>query len=202
MVKRNKKYSNTCAWYHTLNGRIKTLIASARRRAYKKGIKFELTIEWLEDKFIKQKGRCLLTNLELEIKEGLGINPLSPSLDRRDPSKGYTFDNTRLVCTAINIALSNFGEKTFSLIADGFLQRKVKRDNINAAKRTEKSRNKTSKSVSGESNPRAKITENIVKEIRLLAENNECTQVQLSKQFNIPKTTINHIIKRYTWKNI
>ena len=66
---------------------------------------------------------------------------------------------------------------------------------------TPESKAKTVLQTTGESNPRAKITESIVKEIRRLWETNQYKQTELSKLFNVPKTTINHIIKRYTWKH-
>jgi predicted XRE-type DNA-binding protein len=197
----NKKY-HSYDWYNTLDGRLKTLLASAQRRAKKKNIKYSLDIDWLMGKYKKQNGKCLLSNIKLEIIPGEGINPFSPSLDRRDPLQGYTKKNTRLVCAAINIALSDFGEEVLKIIAEGFLSRQEKRANINTAKRTQKSREKASKSTAGESNPRAKVTEHLVKEIRILWETEQYTQVALSEKFNIPKPTINHIIKRYTWKHI
>jgi hypothetical protein len=197
----NKKY-HSYDWYNTLDGRFKSLLSGAQRRAKKKNIIYNLDIDWLMDKYKKQNGKCLLTNIKLEIIPGEGINPFSPSLDRRDPSKGYTKENTRLVCSAINIALSDFGEDVLKLIAKGFLARQEKRENINAAKRSKESRKKASKSTTGELNPRSKVTEHLVKEIRSLWETKQYTQVALSEKFNIPKPTINHIIKRYTWKHI
>lgn len=70
------------------------------------------------------------------------------------------------------------------------------------ARRTPQSRAKTVKQTTGESNPRAKINETIVKEIRQLWETDQYKQTELATKFNLPKTTINHIIKRYTWKHI
>ena len=44
---------------------------------------------------------------------GQARRPFAPSLDRIDSSGGYTRDNTRLVCQAVNFALNAFGEDIF-----------------------------------------------------------------------------------------
>jgi hypothetical protein len=40
-------------------------------------------------------------------------HPLSPSLDRVDPTKGYLPDNTRLVCFWANVARSALADDVF-----------------------------------------------------------------------------------------
>jgi len=40
------------------------------------------------------------------------INPYSPSIDRKDSSKGYTDDNVRVVLSAVNSALGQYDDKT------------------------------------------------------------------------------------------
>lgn len=44
-------------------------------------------------------------------------HPLMPSLDRIDSSKGYTADNVRLVCWAVNCAASTWGLEAYLAIA-------------------------------------------------------------------------------------
>ena len=39
------------------------------------------------------------------------------SLDRIDSSKGYTVENCRLVCTAVNLAMNEWGEDVLERIA-------------------------------------------------------------------------------------
>jgi hypothetical protein len=51
--------------------------------------------------------------------------PFSPSLDKIDPKKGYTKDNVRLVITAINLALNNFGEELVAKVAQAYLETKL-----------------------------------------------------------------------------
>lgn len=75
----------------------------AKDRAAKRSIEFSLAKErvlaWLKI------GRCAVTDLPLDMNFVDGkINPLAPSLDRIDPAKGYTENNTRLVCWIFNRA--------------------------------------------------------------------------------------------------
>lgn len=116
---REYKYDN----YATIKGRIQDLIKSAKKRAKKKSIEFNIDIEWLTLQFEKQNNRCALTNIEFYIPTERNIkNPFSPSLDRIDPTKGYTKNNVRVVCYIVNCALHNFGEEIFNYICNQYLQ--------------------------------------------------------------------------------
>jgi hypothetical protein len=48
-------------------------------------------------------------------------NPFAPSIDRINPSIGYTKDNIRLVCASVNFALNEFGEDIFRKICKAYL---------------------------------------------------------------------------------
>jgi hypothetical protein len=68
-----------------------------------------------------QHGRCALTGLPFDLREigtGRARRPFAPSLDRIDGEGGYTKDNVRLVCQAVNFALNRFGEDVFYEIAE------------------------------------------------------------------------------------
>ena len=59
-----------------------------------------------------QKGKCELTGLpfDLSTPQNTKNNPYSPSLDRIDSkNKNYTPENTRVVLSAVNMALNEFG---------------------------------------------------------------------------------------------
>ena len=101
--------------------KLQAIFWGAKSRAKKKNIPFSITFDWLKEQFIKQNGLCCLTGIKLECGEK-GKTPFSPSLDQIVPNSGYTTNNCRLVCTAINIALSNFGTNTFKVLAEGFLK--------------------------------------------------------------------------------
>ena len=108
---------------YTQNGRISTLLRDARSRSKKKGAVCDLTREWLSGRFIS--GVCELTGLPFDFsqKDKSATQPFAPSLDRKDPTKGYTKDNVRLVIWAINMALADHGEAVFAKVAAAYLKK-------------------------------------------------------------------------------
>ena len=106
------------------NGRFIALLCSAKIRAKKLKLPFELDAEWLQDQYDKQNKCCLLTGIELVFETNFGCkkgpHPFSPSLDRINPTEGYTKENTRLVCTLINMAMNKYGEQTFVEMATAY----------------------------------------------------------------------------------
>lgn len=67
-----------------------------------------------------ENGVCELSgiNFDLSSPNGTAFNPYSPSIDKIDSKKGYTFDNCRVIITALNIALSEYGLGTYLEIAE------------------------------------------------------------------------------------
>jgi hypothetical protein len=87
--------------------RARTLVNGAKARAKKKGIDFNLTIDWVEEKL--NNGRCEVSGTPFYIKPysaksiiPIKIHPHSPSLDQIEPSGGYTMDNVQIVCDQVN----------------------------------------------------------------------------------------------------
>lgn len=112
-------------YYKSERGRIVDLYRSAKRRAKNKNIVFELSTQWIEELWTKQNGKCALTQIEFLIPQertGGKASPFAPSIDRIDCSKGYTKDNVRLVCVAVNYALNEFGEEIFKQICISYLE--------------------------------------------------------------------------------
>ena len=97
------------------------LIASARVRCRHKGIHFELDgfAEELQRRI--DAGRCELSGAEFDLSPGRKAT--SPSLDRRDPAKGYTPENVRVICHALNAALGDWGEAGLAPILAAWMQR-------------------------------------------------------------------------------
>lgn len=77
-----------------------TSLRSAQRRAQREKRKFSLGLEWLAS--VAAQKHCDLTGLPLEPDDAM--SPLSPSIDRKDNSKGYTPENVRVVCHFANVA--------------------------------------------------------------------------------------------------
>ena len=79
----------------------------------------ELTPEWIMEKL--QKGFCEVTKLPFTY--GLDArNPWSPSLDRIDPSIGYTLENTRVVVWIFNAAKNVFKDSDVMLMAHALIK--------------------------------------------------------------------------------
>ncbi len=108
----------------TVEGRFMNLLSSARRRSRDKNLEFELDLAWANEQYKLQNGKCKLTGIVLDFGFNLSskrkVMAFSPSLDRIDPAKGYTKENTRLVCTFINLAMNHFGEAVFAQVAKAY----------------------------------------------------------------------------------
>lgn len=73
----------------------------------------------------RSRGLCELTGVSLILADsGARRHPYTPSIDRIDSSIGYTRDNSRIVCVAANIALSDWGEEVFSTLAISYVKRR------------------------------------------------------------------------------
>ncbi|MGY6517454.1 MAG: hypothetical protein ACXIUZ_01950 [Lysobacteraceae bacterium] len=114
--------NSTAAYEATPRGKAKKLIRDARRRADRIGVEFDLTFEWVEGRILQ--GRCERTGLPfyLEQSKWQFAGPLSPSLDRIDPEKGYTTDNTRVVVWVYNQAKGRYGDGVVLAMAKGLLR--------------------------------------------------------------------------------
>ena len=93
--------------------RAKRIATYARTRAKKLGVPFDLDVEFLIERF--QVGACEVTGIPFVFSGGDGgskkVHPYSPSLDRIEPSKGYTKGNVRVVTYIYNIARSEYSDE-------------------------------------------------------------------------------------------
>lgn len=95
---RISNYSDEKKLHHILLSRL----LSAKKRAAKKNIEFDITLEDLVNMYNKQKGLCVITGLKMTYDVLNGRTYTNISLDRIDSQKGYTKDNTQLVCMIVN----------------------------------------------------------------------------------------------------
>lgn len=99
---------------------LRKLLASAERRARKAGLAFDLPAdEHFLDRLWKD-GQCAVTGLSFNLHrfpEALVKHPFAPSIDRRLSSGGYTRDNVRLVCVAVNFGMGQWGEEVYLKLA-------------------------------------------------------------------------------------
>lgn len=101
--------------------KLRAVASGAMQRARQRGTPVDPDLVGLTfDLFEAQGARCALTGIPFDLRVvgvGQARRPFAPSLDRIDSSGGYTRDNTRLVCQAVNFALNAFGEDVFREIS-------------------------------------------------------------------------------------
>lgn len=90
------------------------LYSAARSSRRGRGIFCGISKEDVYNLWIKQKGKCALTDVEMQYS-GIGKNPLGASLDRIDSSLNYTPNNIQLVCWVVNQMKNNMTMEQFML---------------------------------------------------------------------------------------
>lgn len=93
------------------------LVTGARNVAKKKGLEFDIDVEWIESLWGRQQGRCFWYHILMQPADELR-NPLQPSIDRINPAKGYTKSNVVLACAAANRGRNTTHADTFRRFAD------------------------------------------------------------------------------------
>ena len=76
----------------------RSIVAGAKHRKKE----FSLSIEYLQELWVKQGGRCAISGLPIELINKRRFAGQSASLDRIDSSKGYTKGNVQWVDVRIN----------------------------------------------------------------------------------------------------
>lgn len=110
--------------YCSADGRMVQLNRYARRRAKRKNLKYDLTIDFLQQLWKLQNGLCAVTKLPLILSKEKGQQkplPFGPSIDRINPKIGYVKGNVRLVCYISNCCLHDFGIEIFHCIANAYI---------------------------------------------------------------------------------
>lgn len=94
-----------------------------RKRAAKMQCEFDLTREWIELRLTH--GTCEVTGLKFDLGRDASqrFNPWCPSIDRTDPSKGYTQDNCRAVVWIYNMAKSGWTDDVVMQFAKALTSR-------------------------------------------------------------------------------
>ena len=117
VIKKRRVYRST------VKGKAHVLYDSARKRAVKKNLEFSITREWIHAKLII--GKCELSGLlfDLSLSKDTRTHPYGPSIDRIDSRRGYTEDNCRIICWALNLAFNQWGEVTFTEIVKAYLEK-------------------------------------------------------------------------------
>lgn len=108
-----------------------------KKGSLKRGITFNITIEYINSLFIKQNGRCVYSNIELTLPQcsyTKGLYQHTASLDRIDSSKGYIEGNVQWVHKDINFMKQELKNEVFLHWIDKIYNYKViplkEQDNI------------------------------------------------------------------------
>lgn len=112
-----------CQCYKTVNGAYNyqgyknisaTYFKSCKANAKSKNREFTITKKDIWELWLKQKGKCALTGLELKIERNYKkMKNMTASLDRIDSDRGYTMDNVQWIHKDVNRMKSNFSQKYF-----------------------------------------------------------------------------------------
>ena len=124
IAKRNKQRSCVeCRREHNIEwrseNRAKSLISSAKNRATKKGLPFDLDQHVGYFKRTLEIGKCQLTGISFDLNTARSrvANPFAPSLDRIKPELGYVKNNVRIILWALNVGFSSWGIEKYQEIA-------------------------------------------------------------------------------------
>jgi hypothetical protein len=82
---------------------------SARQRAKKYGIVYDIDVRFLSTLLKEQEYCCAISKAPLTFTKGEGHIATNASIDRIDPHKGYTKDNIQILAWQVNVMKSNLG---------------------------------------------------------------------------------------------
>jgi hypothetical protein len=99
------------------------LLHQARHNAKVRELPFTLTLDDFNQMYEEAKGHCQVSGLPFDLTEmeNIARRPYAPSIDRLDCLSGYHKNNCRLVCSAVNLAMNEFGEKVLWNIASSMV---------------------------------------------------------------------------------
>jgi hypothetical protein len=105
-------------------------VSAAKQRARERSLPFDLTYEWAIAQVERQNFRCALTDIPFFSKWGdrtAQRDPMTPSIDRIFPERGYVQSNCRVVNLGINTMMLDWGEDFFRRMASSYLKHRKAR---------------------------------------------------------------------------
>ena len=99
---------------------LQSMVPRSRHRAGRAQFAHDLVPDHAEQLFRRQGGRCAISGLPFSLARFEGVlvkHPFAPSLDRISSRGGYTTDNVRLVCIAVNFGMGQWGEELYLTFA-------------------------------------------------------------------------------------
>ncbi len=106
-----------------LGSTYRSVFAQAKKRG---GAEYRLTERQEITIARRSKDKCEVTGIPFSLdKNGYSKAPFAPSVDRIDSLKGYSTNNTRLVCMCVNYAMNEWGEWVLAPIAYAIAGKKL-----------------------------------------------------------------------------
>jgi predicted secreted protein len=121
---KNKKVRQTCGcerYENNKNGTKNisgTFFGRIKENALRRKKSFSITIEYLQELWDKQDGRCALSNLPIFLNLGKKYQGHSASLDRIDSSKGYLVGNVQWVHRDVNFMKQSLSDGDFIFLCE------------------------------------------------------------------------------------
>lgn len=109
-------------------GFCKRAAGNARGRARRAGVPCEIDAFLIDRLLVEQQWRCAVSGIALTAPrpQGAGIHSrdsFGPSIDRIIPDAGYVPGNVRVVCTMVNMAMSEWGADALFALCDAIRKR-------------------------------------------------------------------------------
>ena len=111
-----EKYKQTRYKYESKSW-INSRIIGKKAQCKRLGIIFDLTVDFLTEAWNNQNGKCYWLNIPITLERGKN-NPLKATLDRLDPSGGYTKDNVVWSSYFANVGRGNCSSEKFLQIIE------------------------------------------------------------------------------------
>lgn len=119
-----QEWSDVVAWLKG-NGFLRKKFLDLKRSANERGIPFTASEREIEEIIIQSNGRCALTGIPLEVGTSTR-HPFKMSIDRIKASEAYKYDNLRVVCFSVNVAIGEWGDSVLEAISMGYMQQRVR----------------------------------------------------------------------------
>lgn len=88
---------------------------NVRRNAEKRGIEFDISLEYLDELIKEQNFRCVYTGAKIDAKTR---KQYTASLDRRSSDQGYIVGNVQFVLKEINMMKWTLAEQDFFILIE------------------------------------------------------------------------------------
>jgi hypothetical protein len=108
-IAKARNQSNVVRWQNA--NILRQRFLGCRNRASKRGLEFNITLDYLETLLIEQQGKCFYTGLDMLLHIDKGEH--SVSIDRYDSSQGYIRGNVVLCVTWANLMKNNHSYENF-----------------------------------------------------------------------------------------